>query len=467
MKNQDAVGGKRVVCFTGGGTGGHVFPGLAVAGELARLMGERSKAAEAGATGGTASPAGGTTNTAGGTAGTITPDLEIWWLGETRGMEADIVDRAAASGSFPGLRFHGIPAGKLRRYLSLRTIVDGFRVIFAFFASLSFLRKTRPLFLFSKGGYVSVPPVWAAAALGIPVYSHESDFDPGLATRLNLKKSKKVFVAYKESLGFLPAAIRERAEAIGNPMRREVLSGDPAQLPLYFAGLTAGGPLLLVLGGSLGARQLNELVNELIGADGGYTCGNAASGGGDAGGDATTDASSGDAANASGEADGAAASGGATDAVSGGATTGARLPANVVVVHQHGADWRAAPEQPGRYYPRAFLGPELPHLLAAAKLAVARAGAGTIWELAAHRVPMILVPLVEGSRGDQVRNARHFEGLGAAVCAVDPDAATLAGEIRAILDDDRRAVAMAAACERFPADAAARIAATLLQEIDA
>jgi UDP-N-acetylglucosamine--N-acetylmuramyl-(pentapeptide) pyrophosphoryl-undecaprenol N-acetylglucosamine transferase len=107
------------IAFTGGGTGGHIYPGLAVAEAIkARLQGQ---------------------------------ECRIFWIGSDKGMDRSIVEGV-------GLEFFGIPAGKLRRYFSLKTVPDIFRVIAGFFAARKILKKQKASILFSKGGFVSVPP---------------------------------------------------------------------------------------------------------------------------------------------------------------------------------------------------------------------------------------------------------------------------------------------------------------------
>ncbi|MBP7096701.1 MAG: glycosyltransferase, partial [Spirochaetia bacterium] len=144
----------RCVVFTGGGTGGHVYPGLAVAARLREAW-----------------------------------DGRLVWIGSGKEVERRAVEAA-------GIEFLSVPSGKLRRELNFRNLADAFRVLAGYFASRRLLKRLRPALVFSKGGYVSVPPCAAAASLGIPVFTHESDATPGLATRLNARKAERIFVAY-------------------------------------------------------------------------------------------------------------------------------------------------------------------------------------------------------------------------------------------------------------------------------
>jgi len=195
------------------------------------------------------------------------------------------------------------------------------------------------------------------------VYSHESDFDPGLATRLNLSSTRRLFVAYQETIDFIKPKARQKVVVSGNPIRREILQGDASVLSSLFPDAPKDLPLILVLGGSLGAVQLNDLVAQALES----------------------------------------------------------LKGLAWVIHQHGNQWKPPDKVPGFYYPFPFLGSELPHLLAGAQLSLARAGAGTLWELAAWKVPALLIPLSQGSRGDQIRNAQYFASLGSAQVLQDPN----------------------------------------------
>jgi UDP-N-acetylglucosamine--N-acetylmuramyl-(pentapeptide) pyrophosphoryl-undecaprenol N-acetylglucosamine transferase len=311
---------KQTIVFTGGGTGGHVYPGIAV---LERLRKEWAG--------------------------------DVLWVGSAKGMERAILEARA-------IPFYGVPSGKLRRYFSLRTAVDAFRVLGGFFVSLMLFIKIRPRMVFSKGGYVSVPPVYAARLLGIPVISHESDFDPGLATLMNARCSRKVLVPYEDSAAAFPAALRDRLVVTGNPVREEIFSGS-ADEGFRFLGFSRDKPVLLVLGGSQGAREINILVRSVLD----------------------------------------------------------ELLRFCGVIHQMGPLEFEPLERPG-YRAVPYLYGELAGVLAAADAVVSRAGAGALWEILAAGKPSLLVPLRgQGTRGDQVRNAEYFRKIGAAaVLSGDP-----------------------------------------------
>jgi UDP-N-acetylglucosamine--N-acetylmuramyl-(pentapeptide) pyrophosphoryl-undecaprenol N-acetylglucosamine transferase len=367
------------IAFTGGGTGGHVYPGLAIA-EALRERGFGGR---------------------------------IAWIGSAKESDRRVVEAA-------GIEFTAIPSGKLRREPSLENALDAFRVLAGYAASRRALRLLRPALLFSKGGYVSVPPCAAAASLGIPYFTHESDLTPGLATRLNARRARAVVMSYEETRALLPASARGRALAAGNPVRPSIRRGDAAR-GRALLGAPEGLPVVLFLGGSQGARQINELVAAAL----------------------------------------------------------PRLAERAFIVHQAGPSAAGAPppgpsDAPGpflaaRYRRYAYIDEEMPDILAAADLVVGRAGAGTLWESAALAKPMLLVPLCgSGTRGDQVDNAALFARAGAAVSLVGLEATAerLAGEALALLGDPARLKAAGEAARALAGrDAASEIADLILRTI--
>ncbi|MDR1899715.1 MAG: undecaprenyldiphospho-muramoylpentapeptide beta-N-acetylglucosaminyltransferase [Treponema sp.] len=360
------------IAFTGGGTGGHIYPGLAVVSRLRERL-----------------------------------SCRIFWIGSSTGMDRAIVEAA-------GLEFFGVPSGRLRRYVSLKTVPDFFRVLAGFFAARRVLKAQRPLLLFSKGGFVSVPPCAAAAGLGIPVFTHESDFSPGLATRINVRFAAKgrgrIFTAYGETAAFFPPSLRDRVTVSGNPVRSVFRAAD-AEKGRAFLGVPPEARVLLVLGGSQGAAALNELVRESL----------------------------------------------------------PELTRYYTVVHQTGPnrEWDLPAAEKYRPYP--YIGAEMPHVLAAAELVLGRSGAGTVWECAVTGKPMVLVPLSgSGTRGDQVENAGYFERQGAALALTGGglDGRKLGEAVAALaLDGEKRRAMAAAAAAVGKADGAALIAAAILELI--
>ena len=328
-----------VVAFAGGGTAGHVFPGLAVAARLGR---------------------------------------PIVWIGSSRGVEKQLVAEA-------GIEFHGIPAGKLRRYLSLRNVTDIIRTAAGVVASLRVLRRVKPSLLFSKGGFASVPPVVAAWMRGIPAWTHESDFDPGLATRINMRFCEKVLVSFPETMNDLPASYREKVVVTGNPVRAALYAADPRR-GRAFVGSEPGTPLLLVIGGSLGSSFMNALVQDSL----------------------------------------------------------QRLLPRFFVVHQMG-EKGYAPAVKRNYYPAPFFRDELSDILAAADLVISRAGANTLAEIAALGKPSLLIPLPpSSSRGDQVRNAEMFRARGASTVLLESEATpeALVASVESLFESPERLAEM-------------------------
>ena len=364
------------IVFTGGGTGGHVFPGIAVAEALRERIDETK--------------------------------YRIVWLGSSRGMEEEIVKRFS-------IPFYSIPAGKLRRYFSLKNFVDMGRVAAAYIGSLRLLKKLDAALLFSKGGFVSVPPSAAARSLRIPSLTHESDLDPGLATRLNARFCDSVLCAYTPTASH--PRLSAKAIVTGNPVRKEILAGDAAE-GRRILGAAEKEKVLLVLGGSQGARQINELVEASIE--------------------------------------------GLTD--------------RALLVHQMGCEhyrqrygelpWREAMDRRKRYAPAPIFTEEFAHILAAADLVVSRAGAGTLWENGVRGKAAVLIPLGLGaSRGDQLRNAAYFDQQKAALLLREEEvnAAKLLEKCTLLLEDDilRERIGGRAA-ELCPSDAAGKIVDEIL-----
>lgn len=326
---------KTIVC-TGGGTGGHIYPGLAVADELK----ERDSS------------------------------VRIIWFGSSSGRDKDMVEANRNRRGLPSVDgFVGIPSGKLRRYFSLQNLFDLFKIAAGFFTALFYLKRIKPQAVFSKGGFVSVPPCAAAKVLGIPVYTHECDFSPGLATRLNSRFAKRILLSYEQSKRFFPAKLQSSLAVTGNPVRPVFYEADAAR-GLAFLGVEntkSSKPLLLVLGGSSGARQINDLIFKNLG----WLC------------------------------------------------------EHFIVVHQtgRGSDYKRAVSAEfeavraaKHYLPYDFIYADMPHVIAACDIVFSRAGANSLWECAVCAKPMLLLPLAgAGTRGDQVENAAYFAGQGAAL----------------------------------------------------
>jgi UDP-N-acetylglucosamine--N-acetylmuramyl-(pentapeptide) pyrophosphoryl-undecaprenol N-acetylglucosamine transferase len=239
--------------------------------------------------------------------------------------------------------------------------------------------------------------------LGIPVWTHESDYDPGLATRIIAPFADKVFVSFQETEGFFRPKDRGKVVFTGNPVRSGFRSPDPI-LGRRHLGVDGKARILLVLGGSQGARSINRIVAEILD----------------------------------------------------------RLLQTWVVIHQTGEDSEHR-ESGASYHPVPFLGEELPHVLAAADLVVCRSGAATLAELACLGKAAILLPLSrEGSRGDQLRNSAYFESREAALVLRDPTSDELHRAIDALCRDSNRRSALSREMKRLARPESASEIASLM-----
>ncbi|RKX79531.1 MAG: undecaprenyldiphospho-muramoylpentapeptide beta-N-acetylglucosaminyltransferase [Spirochaetes bacterium] len=333
----------KTVVFTGGGTAGHVIPGLAVISSLKKQW-----------------------------------SGNIVWIGSIGGMERKIVESA-------GIPYYGIPSGKLRRYFSLKNFIDFFKVLAALLCALLLLLRLKPSVIFSKGGYVSVPPVLAGKILGIYCLTHESDLDPGLATRINARFADRLLLSFAETANFFGENIKAKIEVTGNPVREEVLRGSREEGRKRIK-VPESTMVLLILGGSQGSIRINRLIEEIA----------------------------------------------------------EELVKECFVIHQMGALSYRKSHLKG-YLTFEFIGNDFPHFLAAADLVVSRAGANTLWELCVLRKPSILIPLTcAGSRGDQIVNAKFFGEKGAALVLSEKEAtpSAMLKEIISLLRDRNKLESM-------------------------
>lgn len=373
------VGGNTLrlrLAVTGGGTGGHVLPALAVIDELRRR-------------------------------GAL---ADLIWIGSREGVERQAAEEA-------GIRFVAIPTGKLRRYLSMRNVIDAARVPVGVLAARRALAGFSPDVVLSTGGFVSVPAVVGARGIA-PVLTHEQTAIVGLANRINARFADTLAVSHRQT-ELLAGRLHRRVVVTGNPIRVGLVAGDRSR-GLRRLGFSDGIPVVYVTGGARGASPINQRVAALLPG----------------------------------------------------------ILDRVQIVHQTGplsanADAsnltqlrETLPETVRhRYTVVEFLRDELPDVYAAADLVIGRAGAGTIAELAYVGLPAILVPL-PGARGDeQAVNAQVLGDAGAAVVIAQSDATPerLQTEILALLGDPERRERMANAARTVARpDAAARLADELL-----
>ena len=299
---------KRIV-FTGGGTAGHVTPNIALFPRLKEL------------------------------------GYDIQYIGSYDGIEKKLI-------ADYGIPYYGIATGKLRRYFDPKNFSDPFRVLKGFAEAHKILKELKPDVVFSKGGFVSVPVVRAAATLKIPCIIHESDMTPGLANKLCIPVAAKVCCNFPETMKDLPA---DKAVLTGSPIRTELAKGNKFRA-LEMCHFSDGKPVIMVIGGSLGASGVNKLVREAL----------------------------------------------------------PQLLEDFQVVHICGKDKvdNLLLNTKG-YVQFEYVKEDLKDLFAMADVVISRAGANAICELLALRKPNILIPLsAAASRGDQILNAESFKKSG-------------------------------------------------------
>lgn len=294
--------------------------------------------------------------TGGGTAGHVTPNIallprlrelqyDIHYIGSYNGIEKELIEKQQ-------IPYHGIASGKLRRYFSLKNFTDPFRVLKGFSEANHLIKTLKPDVIFSKGGFVSVPVVIAGKRNHVPVIIHESDMTPGLANRISIPSAYKVCCNFPETLKSLP---EEKAVLTGSPIRQELLTGDPDKAR-SFCGFHGQKPVILVVGGSLGAASVNQAVRSIL----------------------------------------------------------PELLKDFQVIHLCGKGKLDTSLNGLEGYAQfEYIQDELRHLFALSDIVISRAGANAICELLALQKPNILIPLsASASRGDQILNARSFERQG-------------------------------------------------------
>ena len=254
-----------------------------------------------------------------------------------------------------GIPYYGISSGKLRRYFDVKNFTDPFRVLKGFHEAKKLMKQLKPDVVFSKGGFVTVPVVIAAGRRKIPTFIHESDMTPGLANKLSIPFATKVCCNFPETVSDLPA---NKAILTGTPIRQELLSGNPQQA-LAFTGLSSEKPVIMVIGGSLGAVAVNNAVRAIL----------------------------------------------------------PELLKDFQVIHLCGkGKLDSSLTDTKGYVQYEYIKDDLKDLFAMADVVISRAGANAICELLALHKPNILIPLpASASRGDQILNARSFERQGFSV----------------------------------------------------
>jgi UDP-N-acetylglucosamine--N-acetylmuramyl-(pentapeptide) pyrophosphoryl-undecaprenol N-acetylglucosamine transferase len=353
-----------MIAVTGGGTGGHIFPNIAIIEELRRR------------------------------------DVQdIIWIGTRGGSEKEYAGRL-------GIPFYGVRTGKLRRYFSVKNLIDIFWVFFGIIQSFMLLKKLRPEVLFSKGGFVSVPPVIAARILGVSVVTHESDTVPGLSTKIISRSANVICVGFESTLRYF-----EKGKAVytGNPIRNTIRNNDPRR-GLAHLGFKNSLPVVFVVGGSLGASNINNAVWELL--------------------DISEEGS---------------------------------LKFNLV--HQCGKGKKKGNMNISNYRQFEILEDEMGDMLGASTIIVSRAGAGALNEIGFFGKPSILIPLpTSQSRGEQINNARYFADNNAAILIPNEKLSgqVLLKEVSGLLDEPEKLKQMGENARRMLSDSAERKIADII-----
>lgn len=302
--------------------------------------------------------------TGGGTAGHVTPNLalidlfkqEAWdiaYIGSAHGIEKEMIKQI-------GIPYHAVSTGKLRRYFSLKTILDPFKIVLGVLQATYLLYKLKPHVLFSKGGFVAFPVVVGAWLNKVPVIAHESDMSPGLANRLSYPFINTICLPLEASKKYFKK--QDKIEVTGTPIRQQLFHGDAAK-GLSLCGFDASLPCLLVIGGSLGAHSINQSVREAL----------------------------------------------------------TSLLSEFQVIHICGkGKVDASLKGVKGYYQFEYVDAPLADLFACASIVVSRAGANSLYELLALAKPHVLIPLsATVSRGDQIQNSQYFKQSGISVVIKD------------------------------------------------
>ena len=201
--------------------------------------------------------------TGGGTVGHVTLNLllipkfikkgwQVHYIGDKHGIEYQEIQKSGLD-----VTFHSVATGKLRRYFSWQNLLDGFKVVWGIFQSLGIMLKVRPQALFSKGGFVSVPPVIAARLSGVPVYVHESDLSIGLANKIAYKCATKMYSTFEQSSSLTKIEHVGAVTKVGS--QEPVLTQELEEIRQYFDKEL---PTLLFVGGSAGAKVFNDFVSQ-------------------------------------------------------------------------------------------------------------------------------------------------------------------------------------------------------------
>jgi UDP-N-acetylglucosamine--N-acetylmuramyl-(pentapeptide) pyrophosphoryl-undecaprenol N-acetylglucosamine transferase len=298
--------------------------------------------------------------TGGGTAGHVTPNMalipqlqkegwDIHYIGSFKGIEKELIEGM-------GIKYHAIASGKFRRYKNFKNysqnFMDIFRVVSGISQATKLIRDLKPSLVFSKGGFVAVPVVLGAKKNKVPVIIHESDITPGLANKLAIPFAKAVCTTFPETVSYISG---NKAVHTGTPIRPEIFEGK-REKGLEFCGFNSDKPVIMVMGGSLGAVKINNCIRQSLDV----------------------------------------------------------LLKDFQVVHLCGkGNLDSTLTDKKGYKQFEYISSELSQLFACCDIIVSRAGSNSISEFLALKKPSLLIPLnARASRGDQILNAQSFEKQG-------------------------------------------------------
>lgn len=322
--------------------------------------------------------------TGGGTAGHVTPNVALinelkqegWninYIGSENGIEKGMIQNL-------GIPFHAVSSGKLRRYFSLKNLLDPFKIVMGIIQSFWLFYKLKPDVVFSKGGFVAFPVVVGAWLNRIPIVAHESDISPGLANRLSFPFVNKICLTFDAAKKHFKS--QNKIEVTGTPIRQQLFAGNSTK-GLELCEFNAEKPCLLAIGGSLGAGSINQSVRDAL----------------------------------------------------------PQLTKEYQVIHVCGkGKLDTSLMGVAGYRQFEYANEELAHLFAASSVVISRAGANSLYEILALGKAHILIPISsQVSRGDQIQNARYFQGLGISVVIQDQalNTDTLLNALKEVMQNKR------------------------------
>jgi len=381
------------VLFTGGGTGGHIFPIISIVREIKRIELDSQY------------PLFKSSNKKG--------ELEFFYVGPN--------DNYSIFLSQEGIKVKSILAGKIRRYLGVKSILQNlidivFKTPIGIIQAFFYIFFLAPDVVFSKGGYGSLPVVLASWILQIPIFLHESDVSPGLANRFISKFCIEIFVSFPISrTEYFPP---KKMVPVGNPIRIELLRGSTDEAKKMFK-LTLQKPIILILGGSQGSQRINDKVLEIL----------------------------------------------------------PEILLNFELIHQCGeknykqvkaeSEIVVSEKLKPYYHLFPFLKEqELKQAYYISDLVVSRAGSGSIFEIASVSKPSILIPLPESAQNHQVKNAYTYAENGS--CLVIEEANFTAHffleKIKYLFSHPEQLEAMRKASKNFSRPDSAKVIAQYLIE---